>query len=71
MIERTESVHVHRGDVAHVIAEYRAKGFKLKEKTSPTIIAQRGFIKLVFVADEDAVLPPQGDSNSSSGPTVL
>jgi len=59
MIDRSESVHVHRGDAALLIEEYRQKGFVLKEQTKPTVIAQRGFVQLVFVPAEDYVPEPQ------------
>ena len=61
MIDRSESVHVHRGDARQVIKEYRLKGFVLKERTKPTVVAQDGFIRLVFIPAEEAVVsvPPQ------------
>jgi len=36
-------------DADLVVEEYRKKGYKLKEQTKPTIIAQKGFVRLVFV----------------------
>jgi hypothetical protein len=49
MVDNSESVHVHRRDSAPVIESYRKRGFVLKETTKPTIIAQKGFVKLIFV----------------------
>jgi hypothetical protein len=52
MGEKYEAVHVHCIDERGVIEEYRQRGFILKERTAPTIIAQMGFVKLIFVASE-------------------
>lgn len=49
MADLSESVHVHRSDAALIIEEYRLKGYVVKEQTKPTVIAQRGFVKLIFV----------------------
>jgi len=49
MSEDYKSTHVHRMDADLVVEEYRKKGYKLKEQTKPTIIAQKGFVRLVFV----------------------
>ena len=56
MVDRTKSEHVHRMDAEPVIEEYRRNGYVLKEQTKPTIMAQRGFVKLIFVPAEDASL---------------
>ena len=53
MADRSESVHVHQSDADPVIESYRKKGFVLQETTDPTIIAQAGFVKLIFVPEED------------------
>lgn len=53
MADRSESVHVHKNDAGPVIEAYRRKGFVLQETTDPTIIAQAGFVKLIFVPEED------------------
>ena len=59
MSDRSESVHVHRSDAAQVIEEYRLKGYVLKDRTKPTIAAQPGFVKLIFIPAEDAAaIPP-------------
>ena len=52
MNDQYEAVHVHCIDERGVIEEYREKGFVLKERTTPTIIAQMGFVKLIFVPAE-------------------
>jgi len=49
MKENFEAVHVHSLDAQDVIAQYRSKGFVLQERTVPTIFAQPGFVKLIFV----------------------
>jgi hypothetical protein len=59
MNDRTESVHVHRNDATPVIESFRKKGYVLKETTDPTIIAQTGFVKLIFVPEEDYVEPEE------------
>jgi len=51
--DRTLSIHVHKNDLSHIIEEYWQKGYVLKEKTFPTVIAQKGFIKLIFIPKED------------------
>ncbi len=53
MVDKSESVHVHHLDVSQTVEAYRKKGLVLKEKTDPTIIAQAGFVKLIFVPEED------------------
>jgi len=60
MHDCSESVHVHRMDADSVIEEYRQKGYTLKERTKPTIPAQIGFERLVFVPTEfvDPETPP-------------
>jgi hypothetical protein len=45
-------VHVHCLDEKGVINEYNAQGYLLQERTKPTIIAQMGFVKLIFVKAE-------------------
>jgi len=54
MSDQIESVHVHKMDVKQVIKEYGEKGFVLQERTLPTIVAQMGFVKLIFVKAETA-----------------
>lgn len=55
MHEESESVHVHCIDERAVIKDYTSRGFVLKARTAPTIIAQMGFVKLIFVRKvEDA-----------------
>lgn len=56
MSDRVETVHAHKIDADRIIEEYRQKGYALKERTKPTVIAQTGFEKLVFVPIED--MPP-------------
>ena len=56
MRENFESVHVHSIDERGVIEEFKQRGFVLHERTNPTIIAQMGFIKLIFVRDETVEL---------------
>jgi len=68
MIDRTETVHVHRGDVATVTKEYRQKGFELKERTAPTIITQRGFVRLVFAPTQDQEASSQAESPQEQQP---
>jgi len=48
MKDKIEAVHVHCMDAKQVIKEYREQGYLLKERTEPTILAQLGFIKLIF-----------------------
>lgn len=48
-----EFVHVHWIDEKNVIEEYRQLGFTLVERTKPTIVAQIGFVKLIFAKVED------------------
>lgn len=52
MEDRTLSVHAHRADADAVIREQRQNGYVLKERTKPTIPAQDGFVRLVFVPEE-------------------
>jgi len=49
-----EAVHVHSIDARGVIEEYAKRGYVLRERTHPTIIAQMGFIKLIFERAEAA-----------------
>ena len=49
-----EAVHVHCLDEKGVIDQYLAKGYVLQKRTKPTIIAQGGFVKLIFVRAESA-----------------
>jgi len=56
MRDNFTSVHVHRQDEAKLIGEYEKKGYELVERTKPTVIAQRGFVKLIF----KLVTPAQG-----------
>ena len=58
MIDRSESVHAHKTDVAGVIETFRKKGYVLRETADPTIIAQAGFVKLIFIPEEDAAQMP-------------
>ncbi len=53
-----EFVHVHTLDERAVIADYVKRGFALKERTTPTIIAQGGFVKLIFVKQNEAEAVP-------------
>ena len=53
MLDRSESVNVHRGDARQVVREFREKGYVLKERNKSTIAAQVGFVQLVFVPEED------------------
>ncbi len=57
MEDRSESVHVHWYDASHVIEQFRKKGFSLKEQTEPTVLAQKGFIKLIFVPEDEIETP--------------
>jgi hypothetical protein len=59
MADRSEAVHVHKSDADPVIEAYRKKGYVLLETTDPTIIAQAGFIKLIFVPEEDYIPQPE------------
>ncbi len=54
MEDRSESVHVHKSDASLVVREYRQKGYVLKERAKPTIAAQDGFIRLIFIPEEEA-----------------
>jgi hypothetical protein len=49
MRNECEAVHVHCLDEQGVIDQYKAKGYVLHQRTKPTIIAQGGFVKLIFV----------------------
>ena len=65
MVDRTECVHVHSQDSVRVIEEYRQKGFVLKERTNPTIVAQVGFVKLIFIPADDPDAPqPEPEPNA-------
>ena len=55
MEETLHAVHVHSIDAGCVIEEYRAKGFVLSERTAPTIAAQPGFVKLIFIPADQVV----------------
>lgn len=59
MADRSEAVHVHKSDVESTMESYRQKGYVLQETTDPTIIAQVGFVKLIFVPVEDFVPEPE------------
>ena len=52
METKTEVVHVHIIDVQAVTEEYRRKGYVLLDRVPPTIAAQPGFVKLIFVLGE-------------------
>jgi len=45
-------------DEKTVIEEYRQNGFELVDRTKPTIIAQMGFIRLVFAPAAEAAAQP-------------
>ena len=70
MDDCSESVHVHRMDADSVIEEYRRKGFTLKESTKPTIPAQIGFVRLVFVPTEFADTEPAAGQKASLADTA-
>jgi hypothetical protein len=53
MEDRSQSVHVHKSDATQVVRDYREKGYTLKERAKPTIPAQDGFIRLIFVPTAD------------------
>lgn len=53
-----ESVHVHWSDAKLVIDEYSEKGYTLIDRTKPTIIAQIGFVRLVFYKSENLAMLP-------------
>jgi hypothetical protein len=55
-----EAVHVHCLDEQGVIDQYRAKGYVLEKRTRPTIIAQGGFVKLIFARAQAAEKPKNG-----------
>ncbi len=59
MDEHEEVVHAHQLDSSRIIEEYRQKGYVLKEQTEPTIVAQAGFQRLVFVPKGIADLEAQ------------
>ena len=52
METKTEAVHVHIIDVQAVTEEYRRRGYVLLDRVPPTIAAQPGFVKLIFVQEE-------------------
>ena len=52
MSDRQEMVHVHKMDRKSTVEQYRKKGFVLKEETAATIPAQKGFVKLIFEAED-------------------
>ena len=54
MHNECEAVHVHILDEQGVIDQYEAKGYVLQQRTKPTIIAQGGFVKLIFVRTQQA-----------------
>ena len=64
MPERQEAVHVHKMDRSITIKQYRRKGFVLKEEAKATIPAQKGFVKLIFVAPDAAGV---NENNNISG----
>jgi hypothetical protein len=58
-------VHVRRPDAPAVIEEYRQKGYTLNARVRPTVIAQEGFEKLVFISSEDLNSQLQEGSKSA------
>jgi len=52
MRDDSVAVHVHCLDERGVIEQYKAQGYILQQRTKPTIIAQGGFVKLIFVRAE-------------------
>jgi hypothetical protein len=58
MEDRSVSVHVHKCDASQVVREYSEKGYALKERTKSTIPAQDGFVKLIFIPEEDVPVSP-------------
>ena len=52
MSVRQEMVHVHKMDRRSTVEQYRKMGFVLKEETAATIPAQKGFVKLIFEAED-------------------
>jgi hypothetical protein len=53
MMERAEVVHVHCLDEGRVVEQFRDKGYVLYERTQPSIVAQAGFSRLVFIPSDD------------------
>jgi len=53
MLIRAEEVHVHCLDEQRVVDEYRKKGYVLYKRQPPAIVAQPGFMKLLFLPAED------------------
>jgi hypothetical protein len=68
MAHNNEVVHVHSVDARTVIEAYRLKGLVLVERTKPTIIAQQGYVRLVFASAEEGSVPfgPECPSEAQS-----
>ncbi len=62
MRDNYEAVHVHSIDARGVIEEYKKRGFILKERTTPTIVAQGGFVKLIFAKAEEVEVKKNGSA---------
>jgi hypothetical protein len=61
------AIHVHWTDADPLIEEYRLKGYVVKERTEPTILAQAGFERIVFVPSEFAESEPTPLSKTKLG----
>jgi len=53
MFDRCEEVHVQCLDEDRVVEQYREKGYALCARKPPSIDAQAGFCRLVFIPLED------------------
>ena len=54
MDEKSLEVHAHQIDADQLIEKQLARGYVLLERTPPTIVAQAGFERFVFVPAEEA-----------------
>jgi hypothetical protein len=54
MEEQSVIVHAHEIDIPKVIEEHAARGYVLVARTPPTIVAQAGFERLVFLPKDVA-----------------
>jgi hypothetical protein len=68
MDEKCVTVHAHWMDADGLIESYRLKGYVLSERTPPTILAQAGFERLVFITKEEAELQKPVAPEPKQGP---
>lgn len=68
MDQNTVAVHVHKSDAEAAIEKYAKEGYVLVDTTPPTIIAQAGFVRLVFLPKElaDLMQPAEKPSDNDN-----